>query len=219
MLSEGAPVKTASAGAAAPPPILSKSEYAAHKGWRPSYVTKLVKAGRLVLTADGKRIDVPASEKLLKETERVDRQGVRERHARERVQKPNTLGAESGASPSTPPPDKSAGGGGGEAPVKPDEITAYNKARAEREAAMAAMAVMEQRTRQGELVEVSQVRAMGVRIGGILRSGFERIGPRIGPVWATEQDPAKRERLLEAELRQILNELADELGKLGAVGA
>ena len=205
------------------PPVLSKSEYAAHKGWRPSYVTKLVKSGRLVLTPDGKRIDVPASEALLKSTERVDRQGVREHHARSR--RPAQHSAETSSAPqpvnpatAAPPPDTSAGGGE-PAPVKPDEITAYNKARAEREAAMAAMAVMEQRQRQGELVEMAQVRAMGAKIGGILRSGFERIGPRIGPVWATEQDPAKRERLLEAELNHILAELADELGKLGAAGA
>lgn len=200
------------------PPVLSKSEYAAHKGWRPSYVTKLVKSGRLVLTPDGKKIDVPASEALLKSTERVDRQGVREHHARNRGTQTNTPEPAPPANAAAPPPDTSAGGGEA-APAKPDEITAYNKARAEREAAMAAMAVMEQRQRQGELVEMAQVRAMGAKIGGILRSGFERIGPRIGPVWATEQDPAKRERLLEAELNHILAELADELGKLGAAGA
>lgn len=212
MLSEGAPVKAATARAPTLPPVLSKSEYAAHKGWRPSYVTKLLKAGRLVLTADGKRIDVPASEVLLKKHERVDRQGVREHHARTR--RPRIAPAEIGAAGPAP-----ADGAAVVEPPKPDELSAYNKARAEREAAMAAMAVMDQRKREGELVEVAQVRDMAARIAGIIAGGFERVGPRIGSVWSTEQDAAKRERLLEAELRQIQSEFADAIAQLGASGA
>ncbi len=40
---------------------MSKSEFAAYKGWSKPYVSKLAKQGRLVLTADGK-VDVVATE-------------------------------------------------------------------------------------------------------------------------------------------------------------
>ena len=58
------------------------------------------------------------------------------------------------------------------------------------------------------------------RIAGIIARGFERIGPRIGPVWSVEQDPLKREQLLEDELRKVQHEWVDEVEKLlGASGA
>jgi hypothetical protein len=55
---------TDTSGAAAPaepPTELSKSEFAALNGWAKSYVSKLGNDGRLVLTADGKRVLVAES--------------------------------------------------------------------------------------------------------------------------------------------------------------
>lgn len=197
-------------------------------GWRPSYVTKLVAQGRLVLTADGKRIEVDASKRRLEETRRVDRQGVREHHARTRGKNGITReavatdGADAGRAASAPvssqpglPMEPATGGS-----AREDDQAEYNRARAQKEAAQAAMADLELKRRTGELVEIGQVRDMAARIAGIIARGFERIGPRIGPVWSTEQEPAKRERLLEDELRKIQDEFSDEILKLaGASGA
>ncbi len=43
---------------------LSKSDYARHKGWHKSTVTRAAQMGRIVLRADGK-VDVAASEARL----------------------------------------------------------------------------------------------------------------------------------------------------------
>ncbi len=211
-------MKGASKGA--PGATVTRSEFAAMKGWRPSYVTKLIAQQRLVLTADGKKVDVDASNKLLEQTTRLDRQGVREHHARKR-------GATGSPLPVAPSPSPSPEAGG-EGPVgasaipPPAKSTAdfdeYNRARAQKEAAQAAMADLELKRRTGELVEIGQVREMAARIAGIIARGFERVAPRIGPVWSTEQEPAKRERLLEDELRKVQVEWADEVARLLEAG-
>ena len=197
------------------------------KGWAPSYVTKLIAQQRLVLTADRKLVDVAASNRRLKETERVDRRGVREHFARKRSKDRITPAAArdgaAGADSSAPAAPAEAGPVGASAtppepPAAPPEsdqdAAAYNRARAQKEAAAAAMAEIALAQRRGELVEIGQVREMAARIAGIISRGFERVAPRIGPVWSTETEPAKRERLLEDELRKVQAEWADEVAKL-----
>jgi hypothetical protein len=175
-----------------------------------------------VLTADGKKVEVEASDRRLEDTKRIDRQGVREHHARTRGQavitpqpavaaaSPVSVG-EGPAGLSATPPAPPAGN------TDQDD---YNRARAQKEAAAAAMAEIELARRRAELVETVQVREMAARIAGIIARGFERICPRIGPVWSVEQDPLKREQLLEDELRKVQHEWVDEVEKLiGAGGA
>jgi hypothetical protein len=193
---------------------LSRVEFAESKGWQPSYITKLIKQERLVLTKDGKRIDVAASERRLKATERVDKQGVREHHARKRKGKTE-------AAPSAPAPPAGASAtppAGAEPEARNSDPTydAYNASRAKREAALASMAEMDQRLRQAELVEVSQVRDAAARVAGIIARGFDQIPPRIAAVWATESDPGKREHLLIEELRRIQQEFADGVAAIAA---
>lgn len=91
---------------------------------------------------------------------------------------------------------------------------AYNKARAEREASLAAMAQMDRRQREAELVEVAQVCAAAERAAGVIVKGFSQIRPRIGAALAAEPDPFKREVLLDTELRKIQEDFAAEMLKL-----
>lgn len=219
-------MKTAST--VAPAAAVTRSEFAAMKGWAPSYVTKLIAQQRLVLTADRKLVDVAASNRRLEETKRVDRQGVREHFARkrgkDRITPPAVSEGAVGAEVSAPAAPAESGPVGASAtpPAPPPEsdqdAAAYNKARAQKEAAAAAMAEIALAQRRGELVEIGQVREMAARIAGIIGRGFERIAPRIGPVWSTEAEPAKRERLLEDELRKVQAEWADEVAKLLEAG-
>lgn len=201
----------------AAPAAVTRTEFAAMKGWRPSYITKLIKQGRLVLTADGKKIEVDASDRRLEDTKRIDRQGVREHHARTRGQAGTTPPAEA-ADPSTESGTVEGPAGLSATPPAPPagntDQDDYNRARAQKEAAAAAMAEIELARRRAELVEIGQVREMAARIAGIISRGFERIGPRIGPVWSVEQDPLKREQLLEDELRKVQHEWVDEVDKL-----
>lgn len=206
-------MKAASKGA--PGAAVTRSEFAAMKGWRPSYITKLIAQQRLVLTADGKKVDVEASNQRLEETKRIDRQGVREHHARTRGQAGITPGAKE--SPASAATEAGPAGLSATPPTLPAGNTDqddYNRARAQKEAAAAEMAQIALARKRAELVEIGQVREMAARIAGIISRGFERIGPRIGPVWSVEQDPAKREQLLEDELRKVQHEFADEVAKL-----
>ena len=68
---------------------LSKVEFAAHLGKQPSYVTKLAKDGRLVMSADGKRVNVEASERMIAATT-GNRSDVADRHAAARGAKKTT---------------------------------------------------------------------------------------------------------------------------------
>ena len=203
---------------------VTRSEFAAMKGWRPSYITKLIAQRRLVLTADGKKVDVEASNRLLEETKRIDRQGVREHHARRRGGNGVEPSIASGGPASDHPlPEAGPAGLSATPPAPPAGNTDqddYNQARAKKEAAAAEMAEIELAKRKAEVVSIGQVRDMAERIAGVISRGFERIVPRIGPVWSVEQDPLKREQLLEDELRKVQHEWADEVEKLiGAGGA
>lgn len=61
----------------------NQSEFARMNGWARSYVTELKKAGRLVMTEDGK-VDIEASLIRIDETADPNRQDVKERHAEAR---------------------------------------------------------------------------------------------------------------------------------------
>ncbi|WP_057629530.1 hypothetical protein [Stenotrophomonas terrae] len=67
-------------------------EFATHMGWRPGYVTELRKAGRLVLSEDGRRVLVQASINRINGTRDPSREGVRERHAAARAAQAGELG-------------------------------------------------------------------------------------------------------------------------------
>ena len=65
--------------------VISKTEFAARRGWAKSYVSKLANQDRLVLTDDGK-IDLEATEALLAESADPSKAAVAERHDRRRWQ-------------------------------------------------------------------------------------------------------------------------------------
>lgn len=65
---------------------LTKSEFAARRGWSKSYVSKLASQDRLVLTDDGK-VDVEATEALLVESADPSKAAVTARHEENRVER------------------------------------------------------------------------------------------------------------------------------------
>ncbi|KAF7597748.1 MAG: hypothetical protein CGU28_16875 [Candidatus Dactylopiibacterium carminicum] len=64
--------------------FLTQAEFARRQGWARSYVTELKRAGRLVMDADGKRVDLTASLALIRQTASPDKAAVAARHAEER---------------------------------------------------------------------------------------------------------------------------------------
>lgn len=85
--------------------IETKSAFARRIDRVPSYITELIRHGRLVLTADGKKIEVEASLALLEKTASGLNPAVAARHAQVRQQK-NKPAALQALAPDTPKPIK-----------------------------------------------------------------------------------------------------------------
>lgn len=174
--------------------LLSKSEFAARKGWSKPYVSKLGKQGRLVLTDDGK-VDVARTEQLLLESADPSKAGVAERHQRERVQKGVTEHVAPDAKPTDP---LSAPAGGYD----------FQKARAQREFFLAQLAENEARKSSGELVERQAVENAAFATGRQLRDLLLGLPKQISPELAAITDPWELERQLTSHLRRVLDDAA-----------
>ncbi|ASL27362.1 terminase small subunit [Azotobacter chroococcum] len=169
---------------------LSKSEFAAHKGWSKPYVSKLAKQGRLVMTAAGK-VDVAATEALLQRTADPSKAGVAERHQRERVERGVTAHLAPAATPLDHPED---------------EGIDFQKARARREHYLARLAENEARKSDGELVEREAVENAAFATGRLLRDLLLGLPKQIGAELAAISDPWELERRLTAGLRRVLED-------------
>lgn len=66
---------------------LSKSACAAHIGRSPSYITWLKENGRMVLSPNGKQVDVLVTEALIRETADPSKAAVAARHQQDRLQR------------------------------------------------------------------------------------------------------------------------------------
>lgn len=172
--------------------LLSKSEFAARKGWSKPYVSKLGKQGRLVLADDG-RVDVAATEQLLQESADPSKTAVAERHHRDRVQKGVTDHIAPDAPP-TEPPQRQAG------------VYDFQKARAQREFFLAQLAENEARKSSGELVERQAVENAAFATGRLLRDLLLGLPKQISPELAAITDPWELERALTSHLRRVLDD-------------
>lgn len=173
---------------------LSKSEFAAHKGWSKPYVSKLAKQGRLVMTADGK-VDVEATEALLQRTADPSKAAVADRHQRERIERGVTAHLAPAAPPLDPPPDRPK-----------DEGIDFQKARARREHYLARLAENEARKSDGELVEREAVENAAFATGRLLRDLLLGLPKQISAELAAISDPWELERRLTAGLRRVLED-------------
>lgn len=172
--------------------VLTKSEFAASRGWSKPYVSKLVKLGRLVLTPDG-RVDVTATDALLAETADPSKGGVTQRHEQERIAKGVTSHIQAGAA-LTEHPEPVTG--------KPD----FQKARAHREHYLSLLAEDEYLKQHGLLAEVPAVENAAFATGRMLRDLLLGLPKQISPELAALSDPWEVERLLTSGLRRVLED-------------
>jgi len=173
--------------------LLSKSEFAARKGWSKPYVSKLAKQERLVLAADG-RVDVAATEALWMETADPSKAGVSDRHQRDRVEKGVTAHVAPDAAVSDPAPPP--------APANYD----FQKSRAQREFFLAQLAESEARKSSGELVERKAVENAAYASGRLLRDLLLGLPKQVSPGLAAINDPWDLERELTGHLRRVLDD-------------
>lgn len=175
-----------------------KSEYADSRGWSRPYVSKLAREKRLVLSADGKRVDAEATDALLAETADPSKSGVAQRHQKDRVDKhvvelvkPGAPASEPAAAPKAPRSPTDAGHN-------------FQNSRAKREHYLAGLAEDEYLRTHGELALVADIRRAGYSTARMLRDLLLGMPRQIAAELAAIDDAWELERKLTEELRRVL---------------
>ncbi|MFR0674628.1 hypothetical protein ACLUUI_14395 [Enterobacterales bacterium AW_CKDN230030176-1A_HGKHYDSX7] len=175
---------------------LTKSEFAARHGWSKSYVSKLAKQDRLVLTADGK-VDAEATELLLAESSDPSKAAVAARHEESRVERDVRSQLQPGPGPSAAlQPDLAPGGAHN-----------FQKAKAHREYYLAQLAEAEFNKVQGNLVERKAVEDAAYAAGRMLRDQFFGLAPQLAAELVGMNDPWDIEKHLASAFRRVFIEV------------
>ncbi|WNF53001.1 terminase small subunit [Pseudomonas sp. SG20052] len=181
------------------PMYLSKSAFAARIGRAPSYITWLKNNNRLVLTADGKQVDVSASEALIRDTADPSKTAVADRHHQDRLQRDVYSQLSSQVEPtSTAAPSLTITPAG--------QLPDFQKARALREHNLAQLAEIELHKAKGSLVVLSAVQTGAYNAGRMLRDQLLGMPPQLAPELASMTDPWEIEKHLTAAIRRSLED-------------
>lgn len=173
--------------------VISKSDFAARRGWAKSYVSKLAKQERLVLTPDGK-IDLEATEALLAESADPSKAAVAARHEEGRVDRDvYSQVLPSAVTPAVQPPNKG-----------PD----FQKSRAHREFYLGQLAEAEFHKVQGNLVVREAVSKAAFTAGRTVRDLMFGLSPQLAPELAAMTDPWQIEKHLTGAFRRIFEDAA-----------
>ncbi|SDU17032.1 terminase small subunit [Pseudomonas moraviensis] len=181
------------------PTYLSKSAFAARLGRSPSYVTWLKDNNRLVLSPNGKQVDVHATEALIRDTADPSKVAVAERHQQDRIQRDVYSQLSSQAEPtSTAAPPLTITPAG--------QLPDFQKARALREHNLAQLAEIELHKAKGSLVALSAVQSGAYNAGRMLRDQLLGMPPQLAPELASMTDPWEIEKHLTAAIRRSLED-------------
>lgn len=180
--------------------FVKKAEYARMHGWDRSYVSKLQKEGRLVLSPDGAQVDWAATDALIGRTADPSKIGVKQRWAAEREAHDASAGDRLYGQNADDFPAAQA-----VAPVPAD--SPFQQARASREHYNGQMARLEYEWLVGLLVSRPRVEDAAHTIGRALRDRILGLAPRVAPELAAINDPWELERRLTAALRQVLDDV------------
>lgn len=179
------------------PETATFSQFAAILGCKPGWVTALRKAGRLVLSDNGKAVRVAESMALVESTKDPARQGVADRHAAARK-------AQDGADAVLPtsasmPSVQAPGDDGDDAPVPGSPHSDRRaKAMADKEEALARKALREEQIEVGRLRWVDEIEPALAEAATRLRAAFEAMPDELSPELASISDEAEvRARLVE----------------------
>jgi len=181
------------------PTYLSKSAFAAHIGRSLSYITWLKDNNRLVLSPDGKKVDVLATDALIAETADPSKAAVAARHQQDRIQRD----VHSQITPLAAPTNTAAPQPLG---IAQGKLPDFQKARAHREYFLAQLAEAEFHKVQGSMVEITAVQSGAYNAGRMLRDTLLGMPPQLAPELAAMTDPWEIERHLTAALRTRLEE-------------
>lgn len=194
--------------------LMTIPEFSVHLGYGRTYGYQLQKEGRLVMSADGKRVLVAESEARVRATEDPSKQGVASRHAEARRQKVSTP-------PAAAPADESEKGDGGADLEQAGNGSAgpggydFQVAKAKREHWAAERELAAYRKEAGELIEVSEHVAQFAKAGAVLRAGLEGWSAILPPQLVGRDEGAIRAVIAE-QVEQLLRELTVQIGGMAA---
>lgn len=179
------------------PAILTKSEFADYLGLVPSYITALVKAGRIVLDGEGRSARVKVAESLaLIESTHGGRFDVARRHAAARRRAPS----EALASTSPQPPKENAAKRDSESPESEKLVDAKTR----KESAQADQEEMKAAQMAGNLIARDDVEAAMKFIGAAIRAAMEVFPDQNAPVLAPMVDLNDTHAHLTEACRNVL---------------
>lgn len=176
---------------------VTKSEFARRLDCSPAYITRLKDQGRLVLTADGKKVLLEASLERLEATADPSKDGVKRRWQTHRE-----APVPSAASESLPESR--------EQHFIPDgEGYDYQRARAKRETHLAAIAEMDERQRRGELLEADDVARALTDYATASRVALEQIADRLCGPLAAVTDPETIYQMIRDDIERVIDNIRE----------
>ena len=169
-----------------------QAEFARQLGYDKSRITQLKRAGRIVMSPDGKRVDVEASLARMAETSDPGRMDVTERHAANR----QAAGKVAAPAPA-PAPD-----------VHDDSAMGIDPAgRAKAKALLMhfenGILKLEMALRRGLRYERSAVKREATSLGAMLRAGIERVIDQTAPRLAACGSDIERRQVIDKEIRRL----------------
>lgn len=177
--------------------FLTKSEFAERRGWAKSYVTKLDRQDRLVLTEDGK-IDVVATEALLDESSDPSKGPVAARHEVKRLEREQEQSRDAEVTDKTP------------AVAQPSTLSgverSFQKSKAHREYYLAQQEEMNFYKLQGNLVERKPVEDAAYAAGRMVRDLMFGLAPQLAAELAAMTDPWQIEKHLTGAFRRVFED-------------
>lgn len=190
------------------PNTMSIGQFNTHMGYRGRYAYQLAKEGRLVFAPDGKHVLVAESIKRIEATRDPSRQGVADRHAKERGYSVSTQGT----------PDN---GLQGETAANQGAASAdsyqYQDAKAKKEHYAALREEAAYRKEMGELMDAGEVLGAfadaGAKVAGVLDALPATVGPML--VGQSQEEVmrilAEQMDIARAEMSTALTKLAQEI--------
>lgn len=194
---------------AALPAVLGFSAFAKANGWKPSYVTALRQAGRLVLTEDGQQVLVAESLQRITDTRDPSKVGVAERHAAGRAARAAESDDDHADDGLGAPASRQAAAGGG------DDGSRYQRARAAKEQYLAMQAKLDYEQRIGKVVDAQEVRAVAAEMGATVRRRLESL-PVVLSAMVDERDRDRIHTLTTDHVEQTLTELESAFARATA---
>ncbi|MFJ3448044.1 terminase small subunit [Pseudomonas sichuanensis] len=180
---------------------LTKSEFAARRGWAKSYVSKLDSQGRLVMTDDGK-VDVEATEALLAETADPSKAAVAARHEAKRTER--DASSEPQLADDTPSV--------GQLPSLSGAERSFQRSKAHREYFLAQQEEANFYKMQGSLVERQAVEDAAFAAGRTLRDLVLGLAPQLAAELTGMSDSWEIEKHLAGAFRRVFDDAAKMSG-------